>query len=44
MCGPLRQRDPPMRHRALRIEPRRFLERPDRRAVIEAKDERAAPG
>ena len=36
---PVRQRDPPMRHRALRIEPRRLLERPDRRAMIEPIEE-----
>jgi hypothetical protein len=28
-----------MRHRAFRIEPRRFLERTDGRAVTESKDE-----
>ena len=31
-----------MRHRAFRIEPRRFLERANRRAVIEAVKKREA--
>src|ERR1044072_179765 len=38
--GPAGQSDPPMRHGAFRIKPRRFLERPDGRAMVEAKEER----